>query len=173
MLSWQKYIFEATRQHSNLDQDQIIRIFERQWGEGKRNLFQVQAQINSKEHYLTGSAEAGPSATWVFRQLKKLKAGERKFPLWRPSGNWQQGFLTSIQIDWPNISKACWLRNQGIQVWECKIGTDGYAENALGAQNLRCRLAGVQNSFRCLSAENLCLAKRVNCDISAKMRQSA
>ena len=23
-----------------------------------------------------GSAEAGPSATWVFRQLKKLKAGE-------------------------------------------------------------------------------------------------
>ena len=33
--------------------------------------------------------------------------------------------------------------------------------------------AGVQNSFRCLSAENLCLAKRVNRDILAKMRQSA
>merc|ERR1719510_2130015 len=26
--------------------------------------------------------------------------------------------------------------------------------------------AGVQNSFRCLAAENLCLAKRVNRDIS-------
>ena len=34
-------------------------------------------------------------------------------------------------------------------------------------------LTMVQNSFRCLAAENLCLAKRVNRDISAKMRQSA
>ena len=30
------------------------------------------------------------------------------------------------------------------------------------------RAAGVQNSFRCLGADILCLAKRVNRDISAK-----